>query len=373
MKRFLTGCLMAVMVAGLVACGSEGKNSHSSDDTSLEAGSTEGATSEKKDSGKKKDAHFDPDASGNNHEDNVHEYSEIPESVIGDMKKYADKLLKEFLEEHSDEYENVGKLKYEGNVFRLEVRPDLHEVDSNDLYFIYSTRGTKVEDISGEKKELDLCFNVGISNVYAADDKTYTYGDKHVNEVYNMRAEFEYDYSQLMTLVYQYEAEYKKAGVTYTVHDGFEKFGEYKRVTKVEDMEKAPFFDFMKTKGVSNINQYMEDDFGENIHFTEPEYYGCYLLNDGAACLVYKSVISDSDGLCEDTEVFFSVKFNDACFTNDDKLMYSSSSSPFGYMFLGDSAYELRAYENIKDMIGIYDDGKIKDDVVDMTDSLKIE
>ncbi len=384
MKKVLVSALIGVMFTCLVACGNNSgstENANGTEDATTSVSYMEDKA-DTDDGEKAKDnkggAGFVGQSSGLDYDGMVLNYSDISEEVRNDMKEYAKAQLKEYLDENSSTYENVGDLNYEGIIFQINDTPEGGK--ASDLLLIYSTTGTKLDELSGEKKEMDLSFYVTLVNICPVDAKTYGCAEVHIHENENMRAEFIYSKSQILTYYYTYMVDQKKNTYVDEAYDGFEKYGDYKAVTKVADLEKAPFFETMKQVGIKNIDKYMTDNFEDNIHYTEPEYVGSFIrdMKDKKerteTHIIYKLTFSDDDGLCEDTELFFDEGFEETCFTVGGELLYHEScKEPYGQMYLGDSAYVVRAYESLDKIGKLYaKDGNLAEGVLDKTESLNI-
>lgn len=387
MKRVLVSCLVAAMFTGLVACGNNGATTDGTNGSETVTTTDSDANAEDQadtDNGEKaKDnkggSGFVGQSSELNYEKMIIDYNDISDEVRNGMKEYGEAQLKKFIEENSSIYENVGDLNYEGIIWQVNDTPEGGK--SSDLFMFFSTTGTKLDEISGEKKEMDISFYVGMAYICPLDEKTYGCSEVRIYENKNINAEFAYSRSQMLTYYYINMVDQKKNGYVDEAFDGFERYGEYKAVTKVADLEKAPFFETMKQVGVQNIDKYMAENFGENIHYTEPEYVGSFIRkydNEDKkerteTHIIYKLVFSDDDGLCEDTELYFDEGFDDTCFTVDGELLYHSScDKPYGNMYLGDSAYEVRASDSIDKIFRLYDDGELHEAVIDLSESLKV-
>lgn len=386
MKRVLVSCLIAAMFTGLVACGNNGATTDGTNGSETVTTSDSDANAEDQadtDNGEKaKDnkggSGFVGQSSELNYDKMIIDYNDISDEVRNGMKECAKAQVKEYLDENTSTYENVGDLNYEGLIFQVNDTPEGGK--ASDVFLFFSTTGTKLDGLSGEKKEMDLCFYVTLVHICPVDDKSYGCAEVHVQENENIRAEFLYTKSQMLTFYHTFMVDKKKNGYVDEAFDGFEKYGDYKAATKVADMEKAPFFETMKQVGANNIDKYMADNFGENISYTEPEYVGTFIREDKdkeertETHIIYKIVFSDADGLCEDTELFFDEGFEETCFTVDGELLYyESCEEPYGHMYLGDSAYEVRAYDSIGKIGKLYDDdGSLQEAVLDKSETLSV-
>ena len=335
MKRVLVSCLIAAMFTGLVACGNNGATTDGTNGSETVTTSDSDANAEDQadtDNGEKaKDnkggSGFVGQSSELNYDKMIIDYNDISDEVRNGMKEYGEAQLKKFIEENSSIYENVGDLNYEGIIWQVNDTPEGGK--SSDLFMFFSTTGTKLDEISGEKKEMDISFYVDMVYICPLDEKTYGCSEVRIYENKNINAEFAYSRSQMLTYYYTNMVDQKKNGYVDEAFDGFERYGEYKAVTKVVDLEKAPFFETMKQVGAQNIDKYMAENFGENIHYTEPEYVGSFIRkydNEDKkerteTHIIYKLVFSDDDGLCEATELYFDEGFDDTCFTVDGELL----------------------------------------------------
>ena len=378
MKKLLVIGLMAAMLTGLAGCGdktqAEPEEAVSTDYTVTSEDSDKPEDNKPVKSG----IHYEEYVEGIDYNDvhKVQSYSEIPEDVREEMKAMAEVKMKEYIEENSGNYENLGELTYEGWAFQLHTYQS--DPDQNYVYYFWSTTGTKIDPYTGEKKSGALGFYGRLDNVIQVDEHTFTSGDKHGCYFPSANYEIEFDHSQLLTAGYLEEVDLRIAGVTAEAGDGFEKYGEYKAPQSVAQVEQDPLFEQIKKQGISNIDYYMDENFEENIHHTEPEYFGFYITSrddikeNGGISMIYKAVISDTEGLCEDTEVLFNVPFYGVRFTESGALMYGSSSREMiGKMFLGDSAYTIRAFPNLEDLADFCLKEKDGSSIlVDKTDSL---
>ena len=87
--------------------------------------------------------------------------------------------------------------------------------------------------------------------------------------------------------------------------------------------------------------------------------------------LVFKSVISDTEGLIDDTEVLFTISFSGTCYTENGELTFSSvSSDPVGKSDLGVSAYVISAYEKVEDMYHLREASQSLERIIDRSEVL---
>ena len=382
MKRVLVSCLIAAMFTGLVACGD---NASSENTTGAESSVTadSGADVESQaDSGEEDKAkdnisgvHYDKDAEVPSYDNVTKSYSDIPDGVKKELQEYSLDVIQEYLDKTDKTYEINEDLKYEGYIFQYIDHEN--DPDENYLFYVYSSKGSRMDSYATEKTEGALCFYARYENVIQLDDNTFSTMAEDGNEHWDTYPRFEYDAEKLMTHMYLCEVDVSIPSYTTEAGDGFEKYGNYKALTKVADLEKDPFFDTMKEVAVSTIDAYMEKDMEDNIKYTEPEYYGAYIMTRddiheySESYLVFKSVISDTEGLINDTEVLFTIEFSATRYTENGELTFGSASTdPVGQSELGDSAYVIRAYEKVEDMYHLREASQTLDRIIDRSEVL---
>lgn len=337
----------------------------------------ENADEEKNSSQEKKSGvHYVEKLAGATSDKLVTSYDEIPDSVREEMKECALASVKKLIEENPGDYWDIGELKYEGYAFWFETNKS--DPNENEVRYFFSTTGSRTYPfIEGEIKSGAICFYSWVDYVVKADDNTFGSAEMRAHCYSNNREEYEFDLERLMTTVYTHYGEPYVSSLTVETGDGFEKYGNYTYPTTVEQVENDPFFEFMKERGKENIDYYMDHNFEENIHYTEPEFYGLGITkeDDENSCkvfLFYKSVISDTEGLCEDTEIYFCAPFYQSRITQNGELTYYYSDKDLlgKKLELGNSAYFIRAFPDIAS-INEYLTTKKHVICEDMSDSLR--
>ncbi len=385
MKRVLVSCLIAAMFAGLVACGDNassenttGSESSVTADSGADVESQADSGEEDKAKDNKSGVHYDKDAKIPGLDYLVKSYSEIPDEVKEEFKEDSLNIVKQYLEETNNTYEIDGDLKYEGYYFQhVESKTT---GNSNQILYVYTTTGSRCEVNSADKTEGTLCFYARYGNVCPVDEHTYGCTEKKGLEYFDYVAKYEIDEERLMTSMFIKEGASTTPGYTQEAGDGMEKYGNYTPITKVADLEKDPSFEDMKAVGVATIDQYMENEMEDNIKYTAPEYYGAYIMKHDkdedvgkvtSSYLVFKSVISDTEGLIDDTEVLFTISFSGTCYTENGELTYGTvSSDPVGQSELGDSAYVISAYEKVEDLYHLRSYSQSLDRIIDRSEVL---
>ncbi len=371
-KKLFAMLLSAVLMTAAVACGENTESANgdgavtAAEEVTGDADTAEVSENQEQPSGD--GVHFDPENHGLKKENLALTYSDIPESVVEEMKAFAEERANTFLQENSDVYTDVSELTYEGYNFTYQESTTQDGVDGNLVDYLFSVHCNKKDEDTGEVTERDVLIRVWIDYVHQVDEHTYSDADSRTYDHNYIEADIPLDSERLLTW-YVISALKGKTGYTTELGDGLEKYAEYTRVETLDTFDEETFAN-LDAEMREVIATSIEEEASEDLEISEPEYFGSFLYTSddmvGSVMMNYYTVVVNApDGSVQDQTMYFYIRCNSVLMTVNGELMYDRPGNSHMNVEVLDSGYVMPAGDECHPESAQYEI------LLDYTDSLK--
>ncbi len=308
----------------------------------------------------------------------VESFSDLNEEFMSKVKSEAEDSIYAYVANSYHSSSSMSDLTYAGYIMNKATDESKYVDTYNNLYIIYS--GT-VSNTDNEfptttvhypvkftnliKSGNDITFGENCGIVGASDLREYWYSTKGYTSPLNCYMEI---------------VETNKDSYNSESGDGFEKYGEYELVSKLDSITDA-YKEEIYADTQTLIETYMKKNYSYEFVVTDVTYVGEYLLNAkdnnvsikdrNSYIIVFSATVSDKFGELEATTVYFPVVYSGLVKLPGDEYVISFNQGIQGYSSLPNSYYSIEGYVDGEEMYNSLITEKRENYTYDISDGLK--
>lgn len=282
----------------------------------------------------------------------VESYSDLTDDFISTLKSESEDTIYSYTASSYSDSSKMSDLTYAGYIVLSVIDGSSYYSEYNSVYMIYRA---SVSNTEGDFDTTDVYFPVKFSNVLLSDGSISYDENNGIVGYTSLGNAWGYStkgYTNPLTC-YMEIVEGNSDSYSAECGDGFEKYGDYEMVSKLDDISEDEK-NALNEDAKSQINSYIESSYNGGSSASDLTVVGEYMLvakdtmssysDNNVYIVVYSATVSNSDGKFEPTTVYFPVEYHGVVKMGSGEYIILSSKGIQGSSSFPDSYYNTKGY-----------------------------